>query len=189
MRVYSYVVTHDYGFAPNPFGGMLTLATCKPKIRAQAAAGDWVMGTGSTSGIGQDRLLFAGCVSEVVSLAEYGSSERFQSKVPRVSSSEWQQRGDNIYVCSASGHWSQRRNPFHGKAQMVHDLSGLNVLVCERFWYFGGNAKQIPARFMSLVKRGPAHKHNIGNPAVPDFLTWLQGFESGRHGEPSGAVT
>ena len=30
---YSYIITRDYGFAPNPFGGVCTLATCKPKIR------------------------------------------------------------------------------------------------------------------------------------------------------------
>lgn len=28
---YSYVVARDFGFAPNPFNGFLTLATCKPK--------------------------------------------------------------------------------------------------------------------------------------------------------------
>lgn len=189
MRVYSYVITHDYGFAPNPFAGVLTLATCKPKIRAQAVVGDWVMGTGSASRIGRDRLVFAGCVSEVVSLAEYGSSERFKSKIPRVSAEKWRQHGDNIYIREASGRWFQRRNPFHGKAEMAHDLSGHNVLLCKKFWYFGGNAKQIPAKFMPLVKKGPAHKHNIGNPAVPAFLAWLQHFELGRRGEPSGSVT
>ena len=36
MEIFSYVITHDSGFAPNPFGGFLTLATCKPKIRKSA---------------------------------------------------------------------------------------------------------------------------------------------------------
>lgn len=189
MRLYSYVVTHDYGFAPNPFGGMLTLATCKPKIRAQAAIGDWVMGTGSASRIGTDCLLFAGHVSEVVPLAEYGSFERFRVKVPRASSNKVLQRGDNIYVRNESGQWSQRRNPFHVAGDMEHDLSGKNALICERFWYFGCNAKRIPDKFMSLVKKGPGHKHNIGNPSVPAFLAWLHCFEPGWHGEPSGFVT
>ena len=47
MRLHSYVVARDYGFAPNPFFGVCTLATCKPKIRSAAKLGDWVMGTGS----------------------------------------------------------------------------------------------------------------------------------------------
>ena len=28
-KLFSYVVDHDYGFAPNPFGGFCTLAKCK----------------------------------------------------------------------------------------------------------------------------------------------------------------
>ena len=44
MRVFSYVVMHDSGFAPNPFHGHCTLACCKPKIRSQAKAGDIVIG-------------------------------------------------------------------------------------------------------------------------------------------------
>jgi len=30
-RLFSYVVDHDYGFAPNPSGGFCTLAKCKYK--------------------------------------------------------------------------------------------------------------------------------------------------------------
>src|SRR5882762_6472831 len=47
VRLYSYVVARDFGFAPNPFYGFCTLATCKPRIRAHACVGDWVLGTGS----------------------------------------------------------------------------------------------------------------------------------------------
>ena len=46
MRLYSYVLDHDYGFAPNPFYDVCTLATCKPSIRERAAIGDYVVGTG-----------------------------------------------------------------------------------------------------------------------------------------------
>ena len=33
MQLISYKVKHDTGFAPNPYFGILTLATCKPAIR------------------------------------------------------------------------------------------------------------------------------------------------------------
>ena len=33
---YSYIVARDFGFAPNPFNGVLTLATCKPIVRKGA---------------------------------------------------------------------------------------------------------------------------------------------------------
>lgn len=44
MHVYSYIVTHDTGFAPNPFHGVLTLACCKPAIRRAAEVGDVIVG-------------------------------------------------------------------------------------------------------------------------------------------------
>ena len=46
-RIHSYVVRYDSGFAPNPFYGYCTLATCKPSIRKGADIGDWVVGSGS----------------------------------------------------------------------------------------------------------------------------------------------
>ena len=33
MHCFRYRMDHDYGFAPNPFWGTLTLATCKAQIR------------------------------------------------------------------------------------------------------------------------------------------------------------
>jgi hypothetical protein len=47
VKLYSYVVARDYGFAPNPFFGVCTLATCKPQIRKHAQVGDWIVGTGA----------------------------------------------------------------------------------------------------------------------------------------------
>jgi hypothetical protein len=41
---------------------------------------------------------------------------------------------------------------------MPKDLSGLNVLVCDKFWYFGCKAKKLPKRFLGVVKSGPGHK-------------------------------
>jgi len=46
--LYIYVVDRDFGFAPNPFHGFCTLATCKPIIRGNATVGDWIMGVGGT---------------------------------------------------------------------------------------------------------------------------------------------
>jgi hypothetical protein len=38
-RLFTYVITHDGGFAPNPFHGVLTLNCCKPDIRRTAQEG------------------------------------------------------------------------------------------------------------------------------------------------------
>ena len=42
---FMYVVKVDSGFAPNPVGGLCTLACCKPTIRKTANVGDWIIGT------------------------------------------------------------------------------------------------------------------------------------------------
>ena len=71
MRLYSYVVARDYGFAPNPFYRVCTLATCKPIIRKAAAIGDWVVGTGSKERDRQAFLVYAMRVTEAMTFNEY----------------------------------------------------------------------------------------------------------------------
>ena len=52
-RLFSYVVDHDYGYAPHPFGRYCTLAKCKygsgrfENVVELAEVGDWIAGTGS----------------------------------------------------------------------------------------------------------------------------------------------
>ena len=48
-HLYVYIITRDFGFAPNPFHGRCTLATCKPGIRKSAKVGDWVLGVGGAN--------------------------------------------------------------------------------------------------------------------------------------------
>ncbi len=84
MRLYSYKVRYDIGFAPNPFHGVCTLATCKPRIRAGASVGDWVVGVGSASQGTLGRLVFGMQVEEKMTFDEYWDDERFQSKKPIV---------------------------------------------------------------------------------------------------------
>jgi Nucleotide modification associated domain 2 len=61
MRLFSYKMTNDSGFAPNPFWGRLTLATCKPEIRKAKRVGDWIAGFTSRElcrdPIGSERLV------------------------------------------------------------------------------------------------------------------------------------
>jgi hypothetical protein len=39
-ELYSYVVVKDSGIAPHPYGGLCSLALCKPVIRRRADVGD-----------------------------------------------------------------------------------------------------------------------------------------------------
>lgn len=43
-RLYSYKMTNDSGFAPNPFWGILTPVTRKASTRRSKKVGDWIAG-------------------------------------------------------------------------------------------------------------------------------------------------
>jgi len=80
VKLYSYVVARDYGFAPNPFSGSCTLATCKPEIRRMASVGDWVVGTGSATQNRRGSLVYAMKVAEAMSFNSFWDDPRFENK-------------------------------------------------------------------------------------------------------------
>ena len=97
MRLFSYVVTGDAGFAPNPYHDFCTLAVCKPKIRKTASVGDWVIGTGSKTRGFQNRLVYAMLVTEEMTFDAYWMDPRFHRKRPDIHGNRVQVCGDNIY--------------------------------------------------------------------------------------------
>lgn len=96
VRLFSYVVVSDSGFAPNPFWGYCTLAACKPAIRRAAAIGDWVAGL-SPKAFG-NRLVYAMEVTDKIPIDAYFADARFWAKQPDFTRPElvWRQ-GDNFY--------------------------------------------------------------------------------------------
>src|SRR6266566_8725817 len=153
MKLFSYVVARDYGFAPNPFYGWCTLATCKPRIRAAAGVGDWVIGTGAK---GRYRLpghlVFAMRVDETLGYDAYWNDPRFVAKKPVLNGSLKQVYGDNIYH-RQRGVWKQE-NSHHSydkgrpnRHNVDRDTNVDRVLLSTRFVYFGGSAPEIPKRF------------------------------------------
>jgi hypothetical protein len=178
MRVFSYKMTNDTGFAPNPFWGYLTLATCKPRIRYSKTRGDWIAGFTSKTlcgdPVGEERLVYLMQVAEKLTFAEYFVDERFQPKIPTVSAPlEIHQVGDNIYR-PITPHpqtfrdFEQLENPSHwdgtntfcspyGRRQGTrreHDVAGWYVLVATRFAYFGRNVLYIPPNCRPALPRG-----------------------------------
>ena len=99
-QIYSYVLRYDDGVAPNPYGGVCTLAICKPVIRKKAQVGDWVIGTGSFElGLG-DTLVYAMKITEVLSFKEYDilCRSKLHIKIPQINSDDIiERRGDCIY--------------------------------------------------------------------------------------------
>lgn len=199
MKLYSYVVRYDSGFAPNPFYGWCTLATCKPRIRNSAEVGDWIVGTGSNNRQVQrgEHLVYAMRVTETMTFSDYDVDPRFQLKKPYRRGSRKQSCGDNIYYRDAANkHWLQR-DSFHsnvdGTRRANHvdrDTRTNRVLVSNQFVYLGGIGPRVPAGLAAADGR-PLCKEGIGYYAFVDqtFIAkveeWLASLgASGYQGPP-----
>ena len=191
-KLYSYVVARDYGFAPNPFFGFCTLATCKPEIRRTAQLGDWIMGTGSKKRRRDIQVVFAMRVTEKMTFNEYWQDSRFQKKHPDMHASIRNAFGDNIYHRNdATGKWIQA-NSHHSLEDgtsncrnIDHDTRVDRVLVSDDFIYWGGHGPDIPISFRREVCKGrPGHKCNFSVEIVAKCIEWLRSFEKGYRGDP-----
>lgn len=183
MRLFSYVVARDFGFAPNPFFGTCTLATCKPQIRKAAHCDDWVVGTGSKSKHRERHLVFAMKVTETMTFNDYWSDERFQHKKPNLAGSKKQAFGDNVY-CREQGLWIQT-NSHHSHSDgspnennIRRDTQVDRVLVSDDFTYFGGAGPAIPDS-LDICKRGPGHRNRFSEEVVAEFVEWIRTLERG----------
>ena len=165
MRGFSYVVARDFGFAPNPFDGVCTLATCKQQIRGSAEVGDWVIGTGSARYGITGKLVFAMEISERLTFDAYWNDERFATKKPVMNGSLKKMYGDNIYRRKENGEWKQANSHHsledgHPNAYNIErDTSADAVLIADYFYYFGKSAIDIPELLASrIVKKGIGYR-------------------------------
>jgi len=186
MKLFSYVVARDYGFAPNPFYGWCTLATCKPRIRSAGTPGDWVIGTGAKSKYDlAGRLIFAMQAEEVLDFNAYWNDRRFKVKRPVLNGSLKQVYGDNIYH-KHRGQWVQEDSHHSlesgraNKLNIERDTSVNRVLLARRFVYFGSRSPIIPVRFRQY---GPTEEdiccpgvgHRVFSGRLPGaFEKWLE---------------
>lgn len=162
--LFSYVIDHDHGFAPNPSGGFCTLAKCKSGTKKRnivelAEVGDWIAGTGGADlrkSAGHGKLIYAMRVDEKIPLAEY---------------------------CRA----------YEGeRVDTKHDIveDGRFALISRHFFYFGHNAidlAEIPRTHLkhNFEKRGPRHRSDFSEEFIGDFASWLGAtFKRGVHGLP-----
>lgn len=163
-KLYSYVVDHDHGFAPNPSGMYCTLVHCKfakpggkRNLVEMANVGDWVLGTGgqSSDSAGNGRVIYLMRVDEKLDFDRYLQDKRFAGRLDH--SDEGQ------------------GNKF--------------ALVSRHFFYFGREAvglSDLPSSLRSagLEKRGPGFRSDLPGPLVQELVSWFEGtFEPGRHGE------
>lgn len=189
MKIISYVVRRDYGFAPNPFFEYCTLATCKPDIRKSASVGDWVIGTSSISTGSRDKLVFAMKVTEKLTFNEYWYDKRFINKRPILNQSRKFQYGDNIYHKEGTvwiqlpSHHSEEDGSSNYK-NIATDTKADYVLVSNHFYYFGRDSVSIPSELSGIIKVGPSCKY-VDKVLHDHFLNnFIQKFSLGVHGSP-----
>jgi len=99
-RLFTYVITQDGGFAPNPFHGVLTLNCCKPEIRKQAEVGDWVAGnTAADFPGGRGLLVYAMRVTDKMTMSKYDAWTRqnLPEKIPDWRGPWERKAGDSMY--------------------------------------------------------------------------------------------
>jgi hypothetical protein len=165
-QLFSYVVDHDEGFAPNPASGLCSLAYCKfshsgrRNLVEMASEGDWVVGTGGKGPktAGHGRIIYAMRVTEKMPLARYAADRRFAGRIDRDA--------------------------------LDPSMEGRFALISEDYFYFGRRAiaiVRIPTRHLShrFEKRGPNYRRDFVPQFVADFDAWIHAeFSPGVHGDP-----
>ena len=175
-KVYIYVVDRDFGFAPNPFHGICTLATCMPVIRRGAKESDWIIGMGGRRLKATGRCIFAMKVSQSITFNEYWTNSNYQDKRPIRNGSLKMIVGDNIYHQS-HGEWQQldSHHSHPDGSPNIHnvtkDTGSDAVLISDHFFYFGSAAVQIPTLILQGLKYKNQRGHRTFDSAAAQPLT------------------
>lgn len=194
MKLYSYIVTRDFGFAPNPFPPACTLATCKPKIRQKATIEDWIVGIGSGAQKSRfkNRVIYAMQVQEKLTFDDYWIDPRFKKKRPVMNGSKRQMYGDNIYHRPALNAPYIQEDSHHSlsdgqrnELNYNRDLPGKYVLISNHFWYFGQNAILLPEDLLFLADVARGYRVIEDETQINSFVEWLvSSSQSGYLGQP-----
>lgn len=181
-RAYIYVVDRDFGFAPNPFHGFLTLATCKPRIRRRAELNDWVIGMGGARLRATGRCVFAARVTGHKTFNEYWADPACRDKKPVRNGSRRMMVGDNIYHFDAAGRRWRQANSHHSYADgsvNAHnvriDTQADRVLLSRHFFYFGQDAPAVPGRLLTAIGYRNGRGYRVYPlPMCAELIAWLE---------------
>lgn len=184
-----YVVARDYGFAPNPFHGYCTLATCKPGIRNVAQVGDWVIGMGGARLKATEHCIFAMRVTEKLTFNEYWENSRFLDKKPVRNGSRKMMVGDNIYYRDTDTNTWHQADSHHSYADgstnllnLARDTKSENVLISEHFFYFGKPAPCVPCDLLKALgfKNQRNHRTFREQNLIDPLINWLETTYDGK---------
>lgn len=172
-RIYVYKIRYDDGTAPCVEDGLLSLALCKPAIRATAAVGDAVVAFAAKSMCRDQRLVFA---AEVTAKVADGAYYRTNA---------WSRRRDAVYRWR-NGAFERRRDaaiPISDE-DMANDLGDApaykraTVLLSGNFRYFGDTRaadyrKTFPTLAAMIDKLGQGHRLNHGERVRDELERYL----------------
>lgn len=195
-HVYMYAVTYDLGFAPNPFGGLCSLACCKPEIRRKAEPGDWVLGLTGTRLRPALRLVFAMQVTRISNFDDYWSSPEFAGRRAKRNGSQKSQVGDNIYHRDGPDSPWVQEDSVHSRAggaqcdlNTDHDTRVNRILLSDRFIYLGERAVAIPAHLLQGLGycKNPRDRRKFAIGEAAALIAWVEDLiesDGGLAGDP-----
>lgn len=189
MKICSYILKTDSGFAPNPFYKCCTLAACTPNhMNARIRKGDYIAGYFTDRK--DPNLVYWMKVDEVMDFQEYFNDPRFKRKKPNLKGSWISRCGDNIYFQDKSGNWLQAATLYHRSKDLIaKDTRYAIVYIGRTFSYFGGKAyadkNRLPKKIRPVLKKGRGIKYTREpDPNFKAYLAWLNSKPLGRHGDP-----
>lgn len=189
-----YRMTHDTGFAPNPFHGYCTVATCTPNhMRARLKEGDYIVGI---EGVklrkkrkkkrGQNQsssehlcIIYFMKIDGVLTLTKYFNDDhRFDKKKCNPNGSDVERVGDNVYWFD--GQWNCiSGHGHHGDEHLINqDTCGDRVFISSGFSYFGDRGIPLPPALLEHVPRGQGMKY--ARHATTDLVEKLEDLGSQR---------
>lgn len=179
--LYIYVVARDFGFAPNPYHGLCTLATCVPRIRSKAQIGDWVMGVGGSRLKATGKSIYLMKVSETLTFNSYWIDDRFLRKKPARNGSLIMMVGDNIYHQETGSETWIQSDSHHSNLDgttnhenLKRDTSSDKVLVSDHFYYFGKSALEVDLDLIGYKNHRGHRKIDLCEDKIADFIKRIE---------------
>lgn len=187
-KMWSYKLADDAMMAPNPLFGVLTLATCKPRIRRSpnTKPGVWIAGWTactvhnspiakskiSRCAMGEEKLVYLAKVSEVIPLEEYWVKYPQKRPVENANVHNACFYGDNYYYIE-DGVAKIAPNNQHQCDWEERDRSGKNAIICEEFYYFTPENRLDASKYVSLIPKGRSETLKSGRLA-DEFIDYVR---------------
>jgi hypothetical protein len=177
MRLYTYVIQHDNGYAPNYEPPLCTLGLCKPRIRSASGVGNAVLAfTGSDLGREPHAVCWAGVIKKKLTFHDYWDHPDFQGKKLGKSRTP-----DNIYEPIGT-EMRQVSGGYHDSDEARRtDLGGRYVLVFAQSWRFGAAGPILPDEFGLRMRGGRRNHrvHELSEVAWKELREWLDSQRRG----------